>query len=159
MKMKSHDNVPKSILARFMMLLKDIQSNYFRVSEILRRMKVIFEDEYAVKEHISRGLKSLAQERLISDDQFNTLMAMVDTLNMEKLIQVVVNEKIGRGIQFLPRKTEDLQRKLGEWSKMYHEEASPGLKNKILASLHELKFRKAIDQQNYMNILNDIDNL
>ena len=55
-------------------------------------------------------------------------------------------------------KTEDLLQKLGEWLKMYHEEASPGLKDKILASLHELKFRKAIDQQNYMEILNDMDN-
>ena len=116
-KIKSHDQVPKSLLARFMMLLKDIRRNNFRVSDILRRMKAIFDDEYAVKEDISRGLKTLAQEQLISDDQFNTLMAMVDTLNMEKLIQVVVNEKIGRGIQFLPRKTEDLLQKLGEWLK------------------------------------------
>ena len=158
-KIKGHDQVPKSLLTRFTMLLKDIRRNNFRVSDILRRMKAIFDNEYAEKENISRGLKTLAQEQLISDDQFNTLMAMVDTLNMEKLIQVVVNEKIGRGIQFLPRKTEDLRQKLGEWSKMYHEEASSDLKDKILASLHELRFRKAIDQQNYMNILNDMDNL
>ena len=84
---------------------------------------------------------------------------MVDTLDMEKLLEVVLDEKIGRGVKFLPRKTEDLRKKLGEWSKMYHEESTTDLKDKILASLHELKFRKAIDQKNYMNILNDIDNL
>ena len=87
-----------------MMVLKDIRKHHIRVSEILRRMKAIFGDEYAVKEDISRGLKTLAQEQLISSDQFDKLMTMVDTLNMGKLIEVVVNEKIGRGIQFLPQK-------------------------------------------------------
>ena len=158
-KIKSHENVPKSLLARFMMLLNDIQRNYFRVSGIFRRMKVIFEDEYAVQEDLSNGLTALYREQLISDDQFNKLMTMVDTLDMEKLLEVVLDEKIGRGVKFLPRKTEDLQRKLEEWAKMYHEESTTDLKDKILASLHELKFRKAIDQKNYMNILNDIDNL
>ena len=94
-KIKSHEHVPKSILVRFMMALKDIRKNYFRVSEILRRMKAIFDDEYALKEDISRGLKILAQEQLISSDQFDKLMTMVDTLSMGKLIEVVVNEKIG----------------------------------------------------------------
>ena len=70
-KIKSHEQVPKSLLARFMMVLKDIRRNYFRVSDIFRRMKAIFDDEYAVKEDISRGLKALAQEQLISDDQFD----------------------------------------------------------------------------------------
>ena len=104
-------------------------------------------------------MKALAREELISQDQFDKLMVMIDTLNMDKLIEVVVSEKIGRGIQFLPRKTEDLQRKLGEWSKMYHEESTADMKDKILAALHELKFRKAVAQQDYMNILNDMDSL
>ena len=60
------------------MVLKDIRKHHIRVSEILRRMKAIFGDEYAVKEDISRGLKTLAQEQLISSDQFDKLMTMVD---------------------------------------------------------------------------------
>ena len=84
---------------------------------------------------------------------------MLDTLDMGKLIEVVVNEKIGRGIQFLPRKTEDLHGKLEEWAKMYHEESTTDLKDKILAVLYELKFRKAIGQHDYMNILNVMDTL
>ena len=152
-KIKSREQIPKSLLARFSMLLKDIRRNNFRVSNILRRMKDIFDDEYAVKEDISNGLKALAKEELISPDQFDKLMAMVDVLDMKKLIEVVVSEKIGRGIQFLPRKTKDLKRKLGEWSKMYHEETTAGLKNKILGTLHELKFRNAISKNDYNSII------
>ena len=60
------------------------------MSEILRRMKAISDDEYA------RGLKILAQEQLIPRDQSDKLMTMVDILNMGKLIEVVVNENSSR---------------------------------------------------------------
>ena len=121
-------------------------------------MKAIFDDEYVEKEDISKGLKTLAREELISQDQFNKLMAMVDDgLDMKKLIDVVVNEKIGRGIQFLPRKTKDLHQKLGEWSKIYHEESTAHLKDKILATLHELKFRNAISENDYNSIIYALD--
>ena len=76
---------------------------------------------------------------------------------MVKLIEVVVNEKIGRGIQFPPRKTEDLHQKIG--INKDHEESKTELKEKILAVLHELRFRKAIAQHDYMDILNVIDTL
>ena len=42
-------------------------------------------------------------------------MAMLDTLDMKKLIEIVMSEKIGRGIDFLPRETSDLLAKLKEW--------------------------------------------
>ena len=156
--LKIKDQVPKkSQLARFMMLLKDISRNYFRVSDIFRRMKVILDDERSVKEDISKGLKTLFGERLISDDQFDKLMTMVDTLDLKKLMGVVMKEKIARGGQFLPRKTKDLRRKLEEWSTLYQKESTGGLKDKILAALHELKFRNAINEKVYTNILKDVD--
>ena len=136
--LKIKDQVPKkSQLARFMMLLKDISRNYFRVSDIFRRMKVILDDERSVKEDISKGLKTLFGERLISDDQFDKLMTIADTLDLKKL--------------------KDLRRKLEEWSTLYQKESTGGLKDKILAALHELKFRNAINEKVYTNILKDVD--
>ena len=110
-----------------MMLLKEFRRNHIRISNILRRMKHIFDDEYTVKESISDELKALYIERLISDDQFTKLMAMLDTLDMKKLIQIVISEKIGRGIDFLPRKTQDLQKKLCDWASSYSDEQQPDL--------------------------------
>ena len=49
-------------------------------------MKHIFNNEDTVKEDISNGLKTLWRDKLISHDQFTKLMAMVDTLDMKKLI-------------------------------------------------------------------------
>ena len=59
-----------------------------------------------------------------------------------------MNEKIGRGIEFLPRKSEELREKIRRIvnSTMYQEE-STGLKDKIIATLHELKFRNVIDEK------------
>ena len=119
-------------------------------------MKHIFDNEYTVKEDISDGLKALARERLISEDQYSKLMGMVDTLDMKKHIEIVMSEKVGRGIDFIPRKTKDLKKKLYAWT-ISDGQQQPGLKNKIIALLDELRFRKAISKQKYNNILKDMN--
>ena len=151
------ESIPKSLLFRFMMLLKEFRRNHIRISNILRRMKHVFDNEYTVKEDISDGLKALARERLISEDQYSKLMGMVDTLDMKKLIEIVMSEKVGRGIDFIPRKTQDLQKKLYAWASSYSDEQQPELKNKIMAALDELRFRKALTKREYNDILKEMN--
>ena len=43
-------------------------------------------------------------------------MTMIDELDMKKLIEIVMSEKVGHGIDFLPRKTKDLKKKLYGWA-------------------------------------------
>ena len=66
-------------------------------------------------------------------------MAMIDTLDMEKIVEIVMSEKVRRGIEFLPRKTVDLKNKLYDWTISYSDN-QPELKNKIIALLNELRF-------------------
>ena len=70
---------------------------------------------------------------------------------------MVISEKIGRGIDFLPRKTEDLQKKLCDWATSYPDEQQSDLKDKIMAALHELRFRKALVEGRNNDILKDMD--
>ena len=80
-------------------------------------------------------------------------MAMIDELDMKKLIEIVMSEKVGRGIDFLPRKTKDLKKKLYDWT-ISDGQQQP---SKIIALLDELRFRKAISKQKYNNILKDMN--
>ena len=141
-----------------------------RISNIVQRMKHIFDNKYTVKENISDefetiareravkkdisdGLKALYIERSISYDQFTKLMALLDTLDtldMKKLIDIVISEKVGRGIDFLPWMTDDLKKKLCDWTTSYPDQNIPDLKNKIIAALDELAEGK------YNDILKDM---
>ena len=60
-KMKIYSVLRNSQLVRRTMALKYIKWNYYRVSDILRRMNAILEYEYTTKEDISRGLKDLVR--------------------------------------------------------------------------------------------------
>ena len=152
------------------MLMKEFRRNHIRVSEILQRMKHIFDKnkEENIEENISdaskelarerdvkdlsNGLKALFIERKISDVQYSKLMAMIDELDMKKLIEIVMSEKVGRSIDFLPRKTEDLKKKLYDLGTSYSDNQQPESKGKIKAVLDELRFRKAIKKRKYNDI-------
>ena len=84
-------------------------------------------------------------------------MAMIDKLDMMKLIEIVMSEKVGRGIDFLPQKTEDLKKKLCDLGTSYTNEELPELNDKILTVLDELLFRKAIKKRKYNDILKDMN--
>ena len=84
-------------------------------------------------------------------------MAMLDTLDMKKLIKIVMSEKIGRGIDFLPRETSGLLTKLKDWLAEYNQEKSKVLRQKILAGSDELLFRKVIKKREYNDILKDMN--
>ena len=136
------------------MLLKDISKNRYRVTNIIERMDNVLSHPNPID--VSDTLKRLLREKFISNEQYNAL-SNDDNLNVDKVISVIKTAKIGRGINFLPRKTEDLQKKLCDWATSYTDKNQPDLKNKIMAALDELLFRKVISKQKYNDILKDMN--
>ena len=149
--------IPRSKLLRVGMILKAIKRNRHRVSDILQRMVLILSDDQVSTEEISRALKNLIQEELINEEQFKQLTEMKDTLNIDKVISVIKTTKIGRGVNFLPRETKDLQHKLQVWSNAYQEEATSDLKQKIVSVLDELLFRRVISKQDFKDIIEHLE--
>ena len=137
-----------------MLLLKEFRRNHIRVTDIVNMMNRAL--SHPNPKEVSDTLERLLRDRLISHEQYNKLMDMIDELDIKKLIEIVTSEKIGRGIDFLPRKTKDLKKKLYDWA-ISDGQQQPGLKSKIIALLDELRFRKAISKQKYNDILKDMN--
>ena len=153
----SSSGANRSELLRLTMALKDIKRNYYKVSDILRRMKVIFDDENRKAENVADGIKGLIRDELISEEQYDELMRIINDLDMEQLIKVIRTTKSGRGIDFLPRDTKDLYQKVLEWTAVHQKDPSFDLKQKILSALHELRFRKAIKKNDYDCAILELD--
>ena len=140
-------NIPKTLLLRFMILLKEFRRNHIRVKGIADMMNQAL--SHPNPKEVSDTLERLLRNRLISDEQYIKLMDMIDELDMKKLIEIVVSEKIGRGIDFLPRKTKDLKKKLYDWT-ISDRQQQP---NKIIALLDKLRFWKALKKREYFGNL------
>ena len=63
-------------------------------------------------------------------------------LNINKLIPVIKETKIGRGLDFMPRKTSHLFDQLKLWLSEFVENGTAKIRDKILAALDELLQRK-----------------
>ena len=148
-------NIPKTLLLRFMILLKEFRRNHIRVTDIANMMNRAL--SHPNPKEVSDTVERLLRGRLISHEQFTKLRDMIDELDMKKLIEIVASEKIGRGIDFLPRKTKDLKKKLYDWAISYSDKPQPDLKSKIIALLDELRFRKALTEGKYNDILKDMN--
>ena len=155
-KLKS-STIHKSKLHRFKMLLKEIRVNRYRVSNIVHRMNVILSGENVNKKEISDGLKNLISGNLINDEQYKALQNKIDDLDVDNLIWEIKSVKVGRGLEFLPRKTHDLLEKLKEWVGEFGVEGTAALRQKILGVLDELLFRKVISKNVYKDVKSDID--
>ena len=129
------------------MLLNDIHQNQYRVSDILKMMDLILSSENVTEKEISDGLERLLREKLINYDQYKALESKIDGLDLDKLIWEIKTVKVGRGLEFLPRKTSDLMGKLKDWTNEFVAEGAPMLRQKIKSVLDELLFRKAISKQ------------
>ena len=148
-------SIPRSKLHRFEMLLKDIRSNRFRVYDIIHRMNPILSDPNRTPKHISDCLKSMVREGFISEEQFKTLDKKIKDLDLENLISEIKSVKVGRGVDFLPRETPDLLKKLKEWAMEFAKDGTAALRQKILSVLDELLFRKVITNKEHTNIKED----
>ena len=153
-KLKS-SSIPRSKLHRFEMILGDIRSNRFRVSDIMHRMNVILSDPNVAPKHISDGLKAMVREGFISDEQFKALNKNINNLDLDKVISEIKSTKVGRGINFLPRETSDLMKKLKEWAMEFAKNGTAALRQKILSVLDELLFRNVITKEDHKDIKED----
>ena len=151
------NGVPNYQLLRLTMALKDIKKNFFRVSDILRRMQVILDNEDRTVKDVTDGLKDLLRENLISMEMYNQLLDLSNNLDIDQIAAVIKTAKIGRGFKFLPRETAELERKLEICGAIYYEEPTPQLKQRIFAILHELKCRHVISSKDYNTFLCDLD--
>ena len=129
-----------------------MSKNRQRVSNIFHQMNLVLSDEGTQTKDISRVLKRLLNGGAIDEEQYNTLTEKLDELNIDKVLGIVGKVKVGRGVSFLPRNTEDLSRELHEWGHQYAEKPTDDLKTKIKAALDELLFRRAITKENYKDI-------
>ena len=127
-------SIPRSKLIRLEMLLKDILSNRNRITNIVKRMDHDLSHPNVSTKDVSDTLKRLKRERMISDEQYDAL-SEDDNLNLDKVISVIKTTKIGRGINFLPRNTEDLKEKLYDWTTSYADEQHPDLKKQDYSSI------------------------
>ena len=71
------------------------------------------------------------------------------------MIQEIKRAKIGRGVNFLPRETPDLLKKLKEWAMAFAKDGTAALRQKILSVLDELLFRKVITNKEHKDIKED----
>ena len=155
--------IPKSKLIRFESILDDIRENRYRVTDVIRRMALVFDEEYpSDAEEQLRSLKQLVRSKGINDEQYNTLKEKMEEdngLNLDKVIWVLKQVKVGRGISFLPRLTKDLFSKLEDLIASFTEEKTEQLRDNILRFFDELLQRKAISKQDYKDKLeqHDID--
>ena len=83
---------------------------------------------------------------------------MIDGLDLDKLIWEIKTVKVGRGLEFLPRKTSDLMGKLKEWANEFVAEGTPMLRQKIKSVLDELLFRKVMSKQEAIDVKEKNDN-
>ena len=61
-------------------------------------------------------LKELAREELLSEEQYLKLAQLdINELNSSHIADIIKKNKIGQGIQFLPRKLSDLTKHLQIW--------------------------------------------
>ena len=84
---------------------------------------------------------------------------MKNELDMEKLISIIKETKIGRGLDFIPRKTNTLWNQLKELFSEFGEEGKSYVKTKVLALMDELLQKKELTKKEYntMKYLNNIE--
>ena len=104
------------------MLLDDITMNRYRVEQIIQRL-MDAED----KEEMSTILQMLVREGLLSDEQFKQL-GELEGPDLEKITEVIMDTKIGQGLNFLPRTICNLRHTLHSLLKELEENGSEFIK-------------------------------
>ena len=153
----TQSNIQKSTLNRLQALVEDIDKNRYRVTTILSRLNDAPRDED--RRHV---LKRLAQEELLSDEQYSRVEAELEkghggVAGLLPVIAGVVKEmKIGRGLDFLPTRMLDLKNKLRELVGDLIETAGlSSVRKELSAVLDELLRRHGISLKIYTSIKKD----
>ena len=130
------------------MLVNNIAANRARVKEIVNR----FNQAGDVKATRLFLFENLKKEELISEQQYLKLVDEIDAMDIKKLTNIIRETKIGRGINFLPRKTDVLIDTLQQWLQELVENGGTALKNHISSLLNELRQRKKISEERYSQL-------
>ena len=147
-KLSSSKITSKATLHRVQMLLREIEQNRDRIQQVIRRMGTVFVDNVDGKEVVNM-LKRLAKEDLLSHEQYTELSSLENMLDMEKLIGVMKEAKIGRGLDFMPRKTIDIWKKLRNLLAEFNIDGKSEVRNELLALMDELMTRKELTKKEY----------
>ena len=133
------------------MLLDDIAQNRYRVQSILRRLAD------ANGEQLSFTLEQLAREELLSEEQH---LELAEALQNDDLYssRVIKNTKVRQGLKFLPRKLNDLVKRLQVLLEELTESGENEVRNKGAAVLEELLRRNGTSLDRYTTIKED-DNI
>ena len=103
-------------------------------------------------------IKRLAQENLLSELQFLEIQENLDKMDVNKLIKIIKQSKIGQGVQFLPRLNSDLVHSLKDLLKTIASNKSNAEIEKVVkAILNELHHRNIITKGGYKKIKSFID--
>ena len=138
---------------RLKMLIDDISTNRYRVKSILTALNNAQDDKQDIKNVLGR----LAREELLSEEQFQKIGMLENSFDLPAIALIIKDTKIGQGINFLPRKMNDLVKYLQLTLEELTETGKSALKNKISGVLNELLRRKAISQDRYNEIKTDND--
>ena len=139
------------------MLLREIERNRDRVQQVIRKMGTLFLEDADDKEVVN-VLRRLAKEDLLSHEQYTKLVALENLLDMEKLVAVMKETKIGRGLNFIPRKTMDIWKKLRKLLEEFDKEGDSEVRSEVLALMDELLTRKELTKKEY-DIMASMNNI
>ena len=142
--------IEKSKRYRLEMLLNDIDKNRYRVKSILTRLDNAKDEE----EDIDNTLKRLAQEELISTEQYEKLKDM--TFEIPSIVDIIKDTKIGNGLKFLPRTIRDLKKKLQLILTEVTVTGIEAMRKELIAILDELLRQKGISVEDYNDVTKEL---
>ena len=148
-RLSNSKHISKSTLLKIKMLVNDIGKNRERVKEIVNRFNQAADGDSKDRLWV---IGQLAKEKLLSEQQYFKLSEAIDELDIEQLTDVIRESKLGQGMNFLPRKTDELIDTLREWIEEFVENGGATLQNKISSVLDELLQRKKISVERYNEI-------
>ena len=93
----------------------------------------------------------LVREGLLSDEQFKQLGELEDP-DFEKITEVIMDTKIGQGLNFLPRTISNLRHTLHSLLTELQENGSGFIKSNVASILVELFNRNAIRRGEFVNL-------
>ena len=141
----------KSKRYRLEMLLNDIDKNRYRVKSILTQL-----DNAQDEEDIDNTLKRLAQEDLISTEQYEKLKENDAAFELPSIVAIIKDTKIGNGLKFLPRTIRDLKRKLQLILTEVTVTGIDAMKKELIAILDELLRQKGISVEDYNDVSKEL---
>ena len=103
------------------------------------------------KEEVSTILQMLVREGLLSDEQSKQIGEFEDP-DLEKITELIMDIKIGQGLNFLPRTISKLRHTLHSLLTELEENGPEFIKSKVVSILEGLFKRNAIQRGEYVNL-------